>query len=256
MDTIDVVFASCSIVRPGIRKSLRIRRKNTSRNAIDLCKVKWRPNPRTKSFSDASISDVKIETHFINLIRSDRNVSLVAEKLVMTKSCAVDERRKSSIIRSRRMRVLKISEDYEDNLSNEVTPVPETQEQPRERNGDPEHTAEELRRRIVNPQLSFDDYKLLNQRITGIIFNLKTLSINKDEESGEENCKVVPSYLDNAQSIVNDEFALSENESQHMLEECQYQFFSRCKSVREGENALFVKHTPCKSLNLGIFVHR
>nr|CDS30972.1 hypothetical protein HmN_000960300 [Hymenolepis microstoma] len=37
-----------------------------------------------------------------------------------------------------------------------------------------------------------------------------------------------------AQSMVNDEFALPEDGSQHMLEKCQHQAFSRCKSVREG----------------------
>nr|CDS31647.1 hypothetical protein HmN_000983300 [Hymenolepis microstoma] len=86
---------------------------------------------------------------------------------------------------------------------------------------------------IIIKNLSSDDNKMLNQRIAGTIFNLKTLSINKDEESGEENFNVILPYLDNAQSIVNDEFALSEDGSQHMLEKCQHQVFSRCVPVRE-----------------------
>nr|CDS35351.1 hypothetical protein HmN_001025500 [Hymenolepis microstoma] len=91
---------------------------------------------------------------------------------------------------------------------------------------------------IIIKNLSSDDNKMLNQRTTGTIFNLKTLSINKDEESGKENFNVIPPYLDNAQSIVDDECALSEDGRQNMLEKCQHQVFSRCKSVRGGGNAL------------------
>ncbi|VDN97157.1 unnamed protein product [Rodentolepis nana] len=299
MDTKDAVLASCSIVRPGIRKSLRIRRKLRRKNAIDLCKVRLRPNPRRKRFSDASLSDVEMETHSTNLNRGDRNVSLAAKKLAMAKSRAVDERRNASTTRSRtakfsyrrkkvrslrrntvgrRMRVGEVSEDYEDSLSNEAAPVPETQEQPQESTDDPEHTAEEQRRRIMNPQLSLlgrlllgmhctavsgeneneiliknlsnDDCKMLTQRITGTIFTLKTLSTIKDEESGEEKFNVVLVYLDNAQSIVSDEIARSEDGNQQMLRKKPTPNFSRSKSVREGRKRSVRQAHPLQILGL------
>lgn len=300
MDKKDGVLASCSLVRPGIRKSLRIRRKIRRQNAVDLCKVRLRPNPRRKRFSDASLSDGELEAPSANLTRSDRNVSLAAKKLAMAKSRAVSERGKSNTTRvrpvkfsyrgksirslrrttiGRRMRVGEVSEDYIDNLNNEVTSVPETQDQPQEGTDDPEHTAEEQRRRMMNPQLSLlgrlllgmhctavsgereneiliknlsdDDCKMLNQRITGTIFTLKTLSTIKDEESGEEKFNVVLAYIDNAQSLVSEKIARSEDGSQQISRrQKSASTFPKSKSIREGRKRPVRQAHPLQILGL------
>nr|CDS31986.2 hypothetical protein HmN_000396400 [Hymenolepis microstoma] len=66
------------------------------------------------------------------------------------------------------MRFGEVSEDYEDNRSNEATSDPETQQQPQGRTDDHEHIADEQRRRIMNSPLRWLGRMLLGIHCTAV----------------------------------------------------------------------------------------
>ncbi|KAM7541726.1 hypothetical protein Aperf_G00000016090 [Anoplocephala perfoliata] len=75
----DAFLGSHCLLRPGVRKLLRLRREIIEQISKSACTRRLRPNPRKRRYSDMISSDPETSRHLTSLSGSDRNV--VGKKL-------------------------------------------------------------------------------------------------------------------------------------------------------------------------------